>query len=358
MLDRVRTWFAITEVEIAVLLLAAIVVGLLAHLLVRLVARRLLPESSGARGVFRRVDHPIRVLLPLLACAGVLEHSALRNNGSATADHAISLLLIGVLTWLSVRFIAGVEAAIASHNLMSTADNLHARSVLTQTRVLGRTAMVLVALVGIAAMLMTFPGAREIGTSLLASAGLAGLVAGFAARQVLSNLLAGVQIAVTQPIRIDDVLVVEGEWGRVEEIGATYVVVRIWDDRRLVVPLEYFISKPFENWTRKSAQITGTVFIWADYSLPVDPVREELARLCKEAKEWDGRICTLQVTAASERAVQLRALVSSADSSRNWDLRCRVREGLITFIAREYPAALPRLRADDLLGEGSSRASS
>jgi small-conductance mechanosensitive channel len=153
-----------------------------------------------------------------------------------------------------------------------------------------------------------------------------------------------VQIALTQPIRLDDVLVVEGEWGRVEEITSAYVVVRIWDERRLVLPLEYFISKPFQNWTRTTSRIIGTVYVWVDYALPIEPLRRELTRLCEAAKEWDRRVCVLQVTDANERAMQLRALVSSSGSSQNWDLRCIVREGLIAFISREYPQALPTLR--------------
>jgi small-conductance mechanosensitive channel len=229
---------------------------------------------------------------------------------------------------------------------VDVADNLHARRVLTQARVLGRTASVLIVLLGLAAALMTLPQVRQVGASLLASAGLAGLALGLAAKPVLSNLIAGVQIALTQPIRLDDVVIIEGEWGRIEEITGTYVVVHVWDERRLVVPLNWFIEHPFQNWTRASAQIVGTVFLWLDYRVPMAPLREELARLCREAPEWDRRVCVLQVTDASERALQLRALVSSADSGRNWDLRCRVREGLLAFVQANFPQALPRWRGE------------
>jgi small-conductance mechanosensitive channel len=146
--------------------------------------------------------------------------------------------------------------------------------------------------------------------------------------------------------RLDDVVIVEGEWGRVEEIGRTFVVVAIWDQRRLVVPLQYFIEKPFQNWTRSSAEILGTVFLWVDYGMPLEPLRAELARVCKDAPEWDGRVCLVQVTDTSERAMQLRVLVSAADSGKAWDLRCRVREALIAWMQRAYPQHLPRLRAD------------
>jgi small-conductance mechanosensitive channel len=345
-LDRLQAVFAAPEVRFLTLIAAAVVAGYLIHVLLRLVLRRSLRGHDAARAIARRVEAPARVLLPLLAISVVLEHAQLERGWLAGVEHLVSIASVVLFTWLALRIVGGIETAIASHNLIDVADNLHARTILTQTRVLSRTAMVLIGIIGAAAVLMTFPGARQIGTSLLASAGLAGLVAGFAARQVLGNLLAGVQIALTQPIRIDDVLIVEGEWGRVEEIAASYVVVRIWDERRLVVPLEYFISKPFQNWTRTSAELIGSVFVWVDYALPVEPLRRELTRLCESAKQWDRRVCNLQVTDANEHAMQLRAIVSSSDASANWDLRCLVREGLIAYIAREHPDALPRVRAE------------
>jgi small-conductance mechanosensitive channel len=344
--DQLHALLESPEVRFAGLLVAAIAVGLVAHAVLKLIARRMLPDTSMPRTILQHVDAPACLLLPLLAVAVVIDHARIDAAWLGGVVHFTSLVLIAVSTWLALGVIAGIRAAITSRNLIDVEDNLHARSILTQTRVLSRIAMGLIMLVGAAAMLMTFPGVRQIGASLLASAGLAGLVAGFAARQVLGNLLAGVQIALGQPIRLDDVVIVEGEWGRIEEITGTYVVVRIWDERRLVVPLEYFISKPFQNWTRTTSRIIGGVFIWVDYSLPLEPLRKELARLVEGAKEWDRRVCVLQVTDANERAMQLRVLVSSAGSSQNWDLRCRVREGLISFIAREYPEALPKLRAE------------
>ena len=163
---------------------------------------------------------------------------------------------------------------------------------------------------------------------------------------MLGNLIAGLQIGLTQPMRLDDVVIVEGEWGVIEEIGSAYVVVRIWDQRRLVVPLQWWVEHPFQNWTRTSAELIGTVFLWVDYRLPLAPLRAELERACRESADWDGRLALLQVTDAGERAMQLRCLVTSAGSSQNWDLRCRVRERLIDFVQREYPQYLPRLRAE------------
>jgi small-conductance mechanosensitive channel len=195
-------------------------------------------------------------------------------------------------------------------------------------------------------MLMTFPGARQFGASLLASAGVVGLVAGIAARPIFSNLIAGLQIALAQPIRMDDVLIVQGEWGRVEEITGTYVVLRIWDDRRLIIPLQWFIENPFQNWTRNSASITGTVFLWVDYRMPMEPLRAEALRACEASPDWDGRLCKLQVVEAGKKAIQLRLLLTSASSGHNWDLRCSVREALVDFMQRDYPQYLPITRAE------------
>jgi small-conductance mechanosensitive channel len=195
-------------------------------------------------------------------------------------------------------------------------------------------------------MLMTFPTLRQVGTSVLASAGLAGLVVGFAARPVLTNLIAGVQLALTQPIRLDDVVIIDDEWGRIEEILSTYVVVRLWDQRRLIVPLSYFVENPFQNWTRTSADIVGTAFIYVDYSVDVERVRHELHRNLKDMSQWDGRAWALQVTDLTERTMQLRALMSAADAGLAFELRCTVRERLVDFIRRNYPRGLPRVRAD------------
>jgi small-conductance mechanosensitive channel len=196
---------------------------------------------------------------------------------------------------------------------------------------------------------MTFPGARQLGASLLASAGVLGIIGGLAARPVFSNLIAGLQLALAQPIRLDDVLIVQGEWGRVEEITGTYVVLRIWDERRLIIPLQWFIENPFQNWTRSTSRILGTVFLNVDYALPVEALRTEARRLVEQAPEWDQRVFVVQVTDATERTMQIRVLVSASDSGKAFDLRCRVREGLLEWLAREYPQCLPTSR---VLGGG------
>lgn len=322
-----------------------------------------------AVGVLTRLSHRRRLASAVLAsCRGpglwlfvflAVQFALLPAPDSLPAlgmvRHILRLLIIGATGWLAVAACSSTGKAIIALNPADVADNLGARRIQTQTQVLVRCLNAAIVLVALAAALLTFPGVREIGASLMASAGLMGLIAGFAARPVLGNLIAGLQLALTQPIRLDDVLIVLGEWGRVEEITGAYVVVRLWDERRMVVPLQWFVENPFQNWTRRSAQLIGSVFLWVDHGMPVDPLREELARLCRDAPEWDGRVAVLQVTDVNDRAMQLRALVSSADSGRNWDLRCKVREGLMVHIRRQFPQHLPRLRAEmDLNGDRSN----
>jgi small-conductance mechanosensitive channel len=202
----------------------------------------------------------------------------------------------------------------------------------------------LVIVLALGAMLMTFPAIRTLGTTLLASAGVVGLVAGIAARPLFENLIAGVQLALTQPIRIDDVVVVENQFGRIEEIHSTYVVVRVWDLRRLVLPLTYFITTPFENWTRRTANLIGEVYLFADYAVDVAALRAHLPRILEATPLWDGQTQTVEVTDATDRAVQIRALVSARDSGTLWNLRCYVREALVAYLRDTQPSALPRLR--------------
>jgi small-conductance mechanosensitive channel len=301
-------------------------------------------SMSGA--IARKAERSATVALLLVALQAVWTAAPDDLEFIGRVRHLNGLALILAITWGVMVCIGGVGDVILRRQHLDIADNLHARSVQTQTRVLARTLIFLAGLLGIAAALMTFPSVRHIGTSLMASAGVSALAIGLAARSVFGNLLAGLQIALTQPIRIDDVLVVENEWGRVEEITATYVVLRIWDARRMILPLQYFIEKPFVNWTRRSADILGTVFLWVDYRMPLEPLRVEAQRLCNQDPAWDRKVCIIQVTDTTERTMQLRLLVSSADSGRNFDLRCRLREGLIAMIRTQYVEFLPRTRAE------------
>lgn len=326
--------------------LLAIALGLVVQFIGHRLLERVTRRFSIAGTLVRSTARPMLFVMPLLFLQFAWLAAPPEWEFMTRVRHMTGLAFIAALTWLVVRSIGGVADTIVALSPVAVADNLHARRVQTQTRVIARSLMFLALLVGCAVMLMTFPGVRAVGTSLLASAGLAGIVAGVAARPVLSNMIAGLQIALSQPIRLDDVLIVEGEWGRVEEITGTYVVICIWDQRRLIVPLQWFIEHPFQNWTRTTADIIGTVFLWVDYRTPLEPLRQELNAICSAAPEWDGRLSLLQVTDTNERAMQLRALVTSQDSGKNWDLRCKVREGLVDFVQRTNPDALPRLRAE------------
>lgn len=324
----------------------AVVIALLAYRVIVGVLRRVVTRSPVASAALAQTVAPGGWLLPLVALQFAWDTAPVDLRGLDTARHLTSIGLIVAVGWTAMAAITGTERAIAVARPALGPDDFGARRLHTQIRVLARTAHVFVALVAASMVLTTFPAVRHVGASLLASAGLAGIVAGLAARPVLGNLIAGLQIGLAQPIRLDDAVIVEGEWGVVEEITGTFVVIRLWDERRLVVPLQWWVEHPFQNWTRNSTRLLGTVLLWVDYRMPVEPVRAELRRVCEAAPEWDGRVAVLQVTEAGERALQLRALVSAADAGRTWELRCRVREALVAFVQREFPDYLPRVRSD------------
>jgi small-conductance mechanosensitive channel len=334
------SWRVLISAAVAVAL--ALVVHRVGAAVIRRVTRNL-PISSA---VARRSWRPSRFALPLIALQAVWQAAPDALPLISQVRHGNALLLLATLTWLALRAIDGVAQGVVGQHSVAVEDNLNARRIHTQTRLLARTAGFMVLVAGLSMMLMTFPGARQLGASLLASAGVIGIVAGIAARPVFSNLIAGLQLALAQPLRIDDVLIVQGEWGRVEEITGTYVVLKIWDERRLIIPLQWFIENPFQNWTRSNAQIIGTVFVWVDYRMPLEPLRQAARSACEAAPEWDKRLCLLQVVEAGERSMQLRVLVTSGNSSLNWDLRCKVREALVDFMQREYPQYLPLMRAE------------
>jgi small-conductance mechanosensitive channel len=288
---------------------------------------------------------PARLLLPLLAVMIVTPSLQLSAELRDVLHHLLSLGFILGLFWLLANCAIALRDIILNRYDVNARDNLKARAVHTQVNVLLKITLVVIGVIGVASLLMTFEKIRQVGVSLLASAGVIGVIAGFAAQRSIATLIAGIQIAITQPIRLDDVVVVEGEWGRIEEITLTYVVVHIWDQRRLVLPVTYFLEKPFQNWTRVTSELLGTVFIYADYSVSVESLREELQRILKGSAHWDGRAWALQVTAATERTLELRALMSAADSPSTWELRCEVREKLLAYL-QHHPHSLPRLRAD------------
>lgn len=327
----------------------AIILSLIAHRIVFFLATRFSKRKDSQLGqsFVHRAWKPALLIFPLMALAMALPAAPFPPNVGVVLERVLGLGVIAAVGWTIILLVELLSDAIYFRYAIDVADNLSARRIRTQTQVLNRIAVVVVVLVTVAIMLMTFPEVRHIGISLLASAGLAGLVVGMAARSTLASLIAGIQIAMTQPIRIEDALVVEGEWGWVEEISMTYVVIRIWDMRRLIVPLTYFIEKPFANWTRTSSELMGIVMLYADYSLPVEDAREELHRLLEASDLWDKKAWGLQVTDATEKTMQLRALMSASNGSRLWDLRCYVREGMIRYIESKHPESLPMSREEN-----------
>ncbi len=340
------TWQQI--VRPAGLLISAIAIALIVHYLLFRVFRRVgegvavIPEGA----LNRRLGGPARWAMIVIAVRFVLPFLELPEEFGNTAIHIISLALIGLISWLLIRTAYLLEDCVLSRFRIDEKDNLQARKIYTQLRVVKRIVVVVVVILAAGTMLMTFPKVRQLGATILASAGIIGIIVGMAAQRTLGAFIAGLQIALAQPIRVDDVVIVENEWGRIEEITLTYVVVKIWDLRRLIVPITYFIEKPFQNWTHVTADILGTVYIYVDYTVPIDAIREQLQKILNESKLWDKKVCVLQVTNTTERTVELRALMSAADASTAWSLRCEVREKLIDFVGKNYPQALPKLRAE------------
>lgn len=331
-------------------LAGAVVLALIGHAIVFAVLRRTTKRSKDAIGslLVRYGRRPTRVVLPLLATALVLPVMPLTPDLVTLIRQLIGLGFIAAFAWLVIALTNVIADYVRGRFRVDARDNLAARQVQTQVTVLHRIAVISIGFLALAVMLMSFPSIQRLGISLFASAGVAGLAVGIAARPALANLIAGVQIALTQPIRIEDAVIVEGEWGWIEEIGTTYVVVRIWDLRRLIVPLSYFIEKPFQNWTRKTADLLGSVYLYVDYTLPVEDLRQELRRVLESSKLWDGKVCVLQVSNTSEHTMELRALMSASDSGSAWDLRCFAREKLIAYLQERYPRSLPRARIDPI----------
>jgi len=322
----------------------ALVLALVVHIIGAALVRRVTRTMPMASTIAAECLAPTRFVLPLLALQAVWQVAPPDFPLIAGVRHANVLLLLACLTWLGLRVVRGTTKGLIALHPLQVEDNLNARRVHTQARVLANTLVFGILVTGLASILMTFPGARQFGASLLASAGVVGLVVGIAARPVLGNLLAGLQIALGQPLRIDDVLIVQGEWGRVEEITGTYVVLKIWDQRRLIIPLQWFIENPFQNWSRRNPEMIGTVFLWVDYGMPMEPLRREAQRICQASPAWDGRHCKLDVTDTAANGVQIRMEVTAANADLLWRVRCDLREGLVAYLQRDYPQYLPRNR--------------
>jgi small-conductance mechanosensitive channel len=329
---------------LAVAVAAALVArSIVFWLLLRLSRRRgaLLGQSLVKRG-----RAPSLWILPLLTVLSVLPGLPLPHALLSALEHIVGLGLIASLAWLAIRLIQVTSDVLAGRYRIDVADNLVARRIQTQFQMMHRIAIILVSVVALSVMLMTFPAIKHIGVSILASAGLASLVVGMAMKDTLTNVIAGVQIAFAQPFRIGDAVVVEGAWGWIEEIGMMYVVVKVWDLTRLVLPLSYFLTNPFQNWTRTNSDLLGYTYIYTDYTVPVDAVRAEFKRILESTPLWNRQVCVLQVSDSDQHTMQLRALMDVRNSSDAWDLRCLVREKLIDFLQKNYPGSLPRSRGE------------
>ena len=324
---------------------AAVVVAYVLGTIVSIVVRRAGRRNEFVRDVSHRMRRPLRAVLIVVALLVALRVTTSDADGwTAGAEHLLLIVGIAVGAWFVGALAFVVEDSVLKQFRTDVVDNRHARRVRTQIVVVRRVTVALVVICAIAAMLFTFPAARTAGTSLLASAGLISIVAGLAAQTALGNVFAGMQIAFTDAIRVDDVVVLEGEWGRIEEITMTYVVVHLWDDRRLIMPCTYFTTTPFQNWTRRAAELLGTVEIDLDWDVPVPAMRAELKRLLEASPLWDKRVGILQVTDATNGYVRMRALASAADAGTLFDLRCYVREGLVDWLQRVAPQGMPHTR--------------
>lgn len=326
------------------LLLIAIALGVAVAVyggIVRLIRRRLRAEDSFWRPLLLRTRGPVRLAFGIAAISWAIHVAPLPARQAAPVLHGLLIAFIVLCGWAVMTALDIGASLYMRRYRVDVADNLLARKHLTQVRILRRALTVVVILLTTAFALMTVPGVRQFGVSLLAAGGAAGIIVGLALQPVLSNLLAGVQIALAQPIRIDDAVIVEGEWGNVEEITSTYVVIRIWDLRRLIVPLRYFLEKPFQNWTRESADLLGVVMLYVDYSVDVDAIRSNLKEILAGSPHWDGKVSAVQVTDVRERSMEVRILASAAGSGAAFDLRCDIREKMIAWLRTEHPGALP-----------------
>jgi small-conductance mechanosensitive channel len=331
------------------IILAAIVVALISYWFVKW-GLNFLPlhkkNNSFLQSLNKYWQGPLFIVFLLAFQLSIEPFITLPRQYDAYYSHALTLLTIMLITWGIIAIIYTFRDLVTKHLFQTAHDQFDMRRTYTKANILLKVTALIVGLIGFSLALMTFPKVQQIGVSILASAGIAGIIIGLAAQKSLGNVLAGIQIALTQPIRIDDVVIVEEEWGTIEEITLTYVVVRIWDKRRLILPINYFIEKPFQNWTRISTDLLGTIFVEVDYTAPIQEIRKALHDILQTTDLWDQQVTNLSVTDAKAQTIQLRALVSASDASKLWDLRCYVREKLIDFLQQNFPQCLPKARVD------------
>lgn len=344
-----RLWgvdLPILFVDLAVVALA-VGLALVLHRIGAAVARRIAARSPGSADdvIVAKAYRPTRWIAVALALAVVRSFLHLPDSADRLWTLAAGMIVPLLIGWLAIAMIRAMADVVTLTADISVADNLAARRRRTRSAILTRIAIFVVGFITICLMLLSIPSIRAVGVTLMASAGIVGLAVGAAAQPALKNLIAGVQMAFTEPIRIDDVVIIDGEWGRIEEIRLTYVVVAIWDERRLVVPVSRFLEQSFENWTRSSSRILGSVFFWLDPTADVPRLREKFEEVVRANPRWDGRAMGFQLTDTTADAIQLRGIMTAADAGQAFDLRCDVREAILAFIRDEMPEALPRTRA-------------
>jgi small-conductance mechanosensitive channel len=333
------------------LLLAGIAVlaGLLITWIISYFVKQACSKTSGfslLRSVLQKLARPVNFFLPLLILDQILPFMKLDPAVYNFLNKGTDVLLIVAFAAVFMGIIKVLEDYAYHHyKLDDDIHDLKERKIRTQLVFIRKVINVLIIILTICAILLSFESLRKIGAGLLTGVGIGGIIIGFAAQRSLGNLFAGLQIAFTQPIRIDDFIVVEGESGLVEEITLTYVVLNIWDQRRLILPINYFIERPFQNHTRKSSELLGTVHLYLDYTAPVDEIRKEFTRLIESSPLWDKRAAAIHVTNNTENTMEIRALVSAQDGGKAFELRCFIREHLLKFINENYPDCLPKTRA-------------
>ncbi len=325
----------------------------------RFAKRAIGPERSIPIRILEATSGPTRLAICLAAVALVVPLAPLDDDLRNALAHLFVVSCIALVGWILIRAVDMTATRYLERFRSDIGESFLARKHVTQVRVFKRVIDTLIIIIAVSTALMSFNSVKQYGLSLFASAGAAGLVVGLAARPLLSNLIAGVQIAVTQPMRIEDAVIIENEWGWIEDIASTYVVVRLWDWRRMIVPLSYFIERPFQNWTREAASLIGSIILHVDYSANVPRIRQRLEEAARDSTLWDGAIVNLQVVDTNDKTMQLRALVSARNAPQAWDLRCEIREKLVSFLQEEMRYALPRQRADirepDITPEAAAR---
>ncbi len=333
-------------------LFAVTVIALLVGVSIRVLFFKILLLFSG-RGskilvekLNKRFRGSIFLFIPAIILINYLPQVNLSDYWTFTLHTFLEITIIASITIIFLRFIYFIQDVLFLKFNLDKEDNIRERQVVTQITFIRKIIFLVIILLAVSLILLQFEAFKKYGATLLTSAGVAGIIIGFAAQKTIGNLLAGFQIAFTQPIKIDDAVVVEGEWGWIEEINITYVVIKIWDMRRLVVPITYFTEKPFQNWTRNSADIMGSVFLYTDYSVPIEDLRKAFNGFLEETPLWDGKAKVLQVVESTEKSMQLRLLMTAKNSPTAWDLRCFIREKMIVYIQENYPEALPKTRVN------------